>query len=245
MTSCDLQAIVLSSDTAVVESISSCLKEMGINAAIHRDASSATQVLTRQKTDAFFVDRELDPEFSVLREMRSSTSSRSAVAFAIVPRQSSANGAFRAADFVMDKPLAAPSVNRTLRAAYGIMLKERMQYFRHSLRTNATLIDSAQRTFPAQTLNISQTGIALESVAPLIAHEIVQVKFSLPGKQSPLMCKAQIIWTGDKGKAGLTFTQMSNTDKSFLNGWIESQFHREWHPVAPTSAAARVVNGIV
>lgn len=238
---CDLQAIVVSSDIAVLESISSRLKEMGITPAVHPEPSSAVDALHTQKTDAFFVDRELDPEFSVLQGMRSSTSSRSAVAFAIVPCKSSPGAAFRVADFVIDKPLAAAPVDRSLRAAYGIMLKERLRYFRHSLRTSATLIDSAQRTFPAQTLNISQSGIALESVAPLIPQEIVQLKFSLQGKQSPLICKAQIIWTGDKGKAGLTFTQMSKTDRSFLNGWIESQFHRD-RELDASNPAMKVAN---
>jgi DNA-binding response OmpR family regulator len=238
---CDLQAIVVSSDTAVLGSISSCLGEMGINATIHRETSSAMQALTRQKTDALFVDRELDPEFSVLQGMRSSSSSRGAVAFAIVSRQSPANGAFRVADFVIDKPLAAPRVNRAVRAAYGIMLKERMQYFRHSLRTSATLVDASQRTFAAQTINISQTGIALESDA-LVAREIVQLKFCLPENQSPLSCKGQIIWSGDKGKAGLTFTHMSNPDKAKLKTWIENEFHREWHDFASAGTAPKIAH---
>ena len=232
---------MVSFDTAVLASLSSRLKEMGISPAVYSEPSSAVQALNRQKTDAFFVDRELDPEFSVLQGMRSSTSSRSAVAFAIVSCKSSPGAAFRVADFVIDKPLAATRVDRTLRVAYGIMLKERLRYFRHSLRASAILIDSSQCTFPAQTLNISQSGIALESVAPLIPREIVQLQFSLPGKQNPLICKAQIIWTGDRGKAGLTFTQMSNTDRSFLNGWIESQFHRD-RELDAASTAMKVAN---
>jgi hypothetical protein len=241
-TACELQAVVVSSDSSVVDSISSCLKEMGITANVYSEPSSAMQTFTRQKTDAFFVDRELDPEFSVLRGMRTSSSSRGAVAFAIVPSEHSGSGAFQLANFVIDKPLAMSRVNRTLRAAYGIMLKERMQYFRHALRTSATLIDSANRTFPAQTINISQSGIAVETAAPLVAREIVQVKFCLPENQTPLSGKGQVIWTGDKGKAGLTFTQMSNADKQQLASWIENEFHREWHPGALMASAARTAH---
>ena len=237
---CDLQAVVVSCDPMVVNSISSCLNELGITAAVHRETSSAMQTLSRQKTDAFFVDRELDPEFSVLSGMRRSTSSRGAVGFAIVPREAPAGGAFRVADFVIDKPLASSRVNRTLRAAYGIMLKERMRYFRHSFRTEATLVDATYRRFLAQTSNISQTGIALECAAPLTARESVQLQFCLPCDQEKLNCKAQIIWIAEKGKAGLTFTQMSNADKERLTAWIEAEFHRTYSVVLPGGAAARM-----
>jgi len=231
MNSCEMQAVLVSSDPVVVNSVSESLEKLGIAAAVYRETSAAIGTLSSQKTDAFLVDRELDPELSVLKAMRHSTSSRNAVAFAICSQDSSAKGAFRVADFVMDKPLATHRVNRTMKAAYGIMLKERMRYFRHSLRTEATLIDSGSRRFIAQTTNISQTGIGLECVAPLIARQIVQLEFALPSDQEKLNCKAQVIWLADNGKTGLTFTEMSSADRERLNEWIESQFLRRLNPV--------------
>jgi DNA-binding response OmpR family regulator len=236
--SCDLQAVLVSSDTGLLDSISSSLSTLGISSQVYQQPASAMQMLNKQKADAFFVDRELDPEFSVLRSMRTSRSSRTAVGFAIIPRDSSANEAFRVADFVMDKPLAHPRMNRALRAAYGIMLKERMRYSRHNLRTEATLIDSTNRKFTAQTSNISQTGIALECAAPLIAQETVQLQFSLPTNAS-ISCKAQIIWTADQSKAGLTFVHMTSADKEQLNAWIEAEFQRQWPPLDPSGTIAR------
>ena len=130
MNSCDLQAVLVSTDSVVVDSVSQSLEKLGITPAVYRDAPAAVKTLNSQKTDAFLVDRELDPELSVLKAMRHSTSSRFAVAFAICSQESPARGAFRVADFVIDKPLASHRVNRTMKAAYGIMLKERMRYFR-------------------------------------------------------------------------------------------------------------------
>jgi len=239
MNSCDLQAVLVSSDSGVVDSVSESLEKLGITAAVYRETSAAMQTLSSQKTDAFLVDRELDPELSVLTAMRHSSSSRYAVAFAICSQKSSSKGAFRVADFVIDKPVASHRVNRTMNAAYGIMLKERMRYFRHSLRTEATLLDSSHRRFIAQTSNISQTGIALECVAPLMVRQVVQLQFALAGDQQKLSCKAQVIWMADNGKTGLTFTDMSNADRERLTEWIESQFLRRLHPTTPVSARAR------
>jgi DNA-binding response OmpR family regulator len=244
MNSCDLQAVLVSSDTVVVNSMSESLEKLGITAAVYRDTSAALRTLSSQKTDAFVVDREADPELSVLKAMRNSSSSRFAVGFAICSH-SSAKGAFSVADFVIDKPLALHRVNRTMKAAYRIMLKERMRYFRHSLRTDVTLIDSSFRRFIAQTINISQTGIGLECVAPLISRQIVQLEFALPGDQQKLNCKAQVIWLADNGKTGLTFTDASNPDRERLNEWIESQFLRRLQPTMPMNASARAAHATV
>src|SRR6185312_5969381 len=230
LNTCDLNAVVISGDPVVVASLSSCLEKFGISAAVCQETSAAMQILRNQKTDAFLVDRECDPEFSVVKAMRNSTSSRSAVAFAIISEMSSANGAFRAADFVMDKPLASKRVNRTMQAAFGIMLKERMRYSRHSLRTPATLVDANARQFPAQTTNISQTGIALDCAVPLSAGEVVQLEFALPGDARKLNCKAQVIWIADD-KAGLTFKGMNEIARERLNEWIESRFLHQVHHV--------------
>jgi hypothetical protein len=237
--SCELQAVVVSTDKVVVDSISSCLNEWGITAAVHQETSSAIQTLAGQKTDAFFVDRELDPEFTVLESMRSSPSSHGAVAFAILPQRHSARGAFRVADFLMDKPLVTTRLSRALRAAYGIMLKERMRYFRCSLEAEATLVDSTHRRFLTQISNISQAGMALECAAPLLAREVVQLQFCLPGDRRRLSCKAQIIWTADKGKAGLAFRHIADDDKARLTEWIESAFLREWQPRLPMATTQR------
>ena len=242
MNSCDLQAVVVSSDPVVVNSVSASLAKLGITAAVYQEISAAMQTLSSQKTDAFLVDREVDPELSVLRAMQHSTSSRYAVGFAICSDESPATGAFRVADFVIDKPLASHRVNRTMKAAYGIMLKERMRYFRHTLRTEATVIDSSYRRFVAQTSNISQTGMALECVAPLVARQIVQLEFALPGDREKLSCKAQVIWIADNGKTGLTFTDMSSAHRDQLNEWIESQFLRRLNPALPVKISARSIH---
>ena len=238
--SCELQAVVLSTDSAAVDSLCSCLNTLGISPALHREVSSAIGVLSRQKTDAFFVDHELDSEFALLKGVRGSPSSRGALGFALVPQKVSPNRAFRLADFVIDKPLAETRLIRTLRAAYGIMLKERMRYFRHSVEVEATLVDRTQRTSAAQIRNISQTGLAIVSPAQLIARESVQLHFCLPGDKERINCKAQIIWTADSGKAGLAFTHLAPSHKLRLTEWIESKFLSEWQPVVSIGATQRL-----
>jgi hypothetical protein len=234
---CELEAVIVSVDSSVITAMTDCLGELGIHANVEA-RSSAIEMLAKRKTDAFFVDKELDPELTVIEHVRTSPSSRTAVTFAIVPASDASGLALRRADFVVDKPLTHEHVRRSLRASYGIMLKERRRYTRYALMGEAKLKDSTGRTFLVRTTNISQTGLALECPAPLIEGESVQVQFRLPHSNKPSSFHAQVIWTAANGKAGLAFTRMRAVDRDTLTEWIDGEFLRQWHPLIPEAAAA-------
>lgn len=235
--SCELEAVIVSSDPLVVASMSECLGELGIRPTIHA-RSSAIEVLAKCKIDAFFVDQELDPDFSLIKQVRTSSSSRAAVTFAILPRSGADPTGFRSADFVIDKPLAREHLRRSLRASYGIMLKERRRYTRYALTCEARLQDSSSRRFAATTTNISQTGLALQCAAPLRQGEGVRVELRFPDNHDLSKFKAQVIWTAN-GRFGLAFTGMSSADRERLTEWIDGEFLRQWHPYIPEGVAER------
>ena len=234
----ELQAVIVSRDPEVLRVVSGCLNELGITGVCPQERDAAIQLLHTQKTDAFFVDQELDPELSVLHQMRSSSSSRSAIGFAIVPSTSNGIRACRTADFVVSKPVGASEVRRTLRAAYGMMLKERRRYSRHTLRCEAVLLDNSGRKCLARTTNLSETGIALECEVSLTAGQLVRLKVPLPDNSRPCHFEGRVIWSAANGKAGLVFTHMSSRDRERLTEWIDAEFLRQWHPVIPQSVAA-------
>jgi|SRR6185312_3539609 PilZ domain-containing protein len=241
---CELHALVVGRDVTMVDAILPSLRELGIAPSVYAQPDPALQMLTQEKVDALFIDRELDPELTVLKRMRNSPSNRGAVAFAIVAERKFPDNASSAADFVMDKPLAPVAVNRAVRAAFGMMLKQRKRYFRYPLRVPVCLTDSSYRRFVGETLNISKTGIAVECAAPWVAADTVQLEFELPRSSYKLSCRAQLIWLGEQGKAGLCFTHMNAADKRCLEDWIEEEFHRslQMPALATRSKAARRMN---
>ena len=162
--------------------------------------------------------------------------------FAIVTGLDAARTGLRIADFLIDKPILREHLRRSLRASYGIMLKERRRYTRYGLSCDATLQDSSGQTFPAFTTNISQSGLALECAAPLIEGENVQVQFCLPHSRNLSKFKAQVIWTSSNSKAGLAFTRMSSADRELLSEWIDGEFLRQWHPYIPEGVAERFMH---
>lgn len=236
----EFQAVVVGSDRAVVDSVFPCLKELGIAPSVHSHTASALQTLTRQKIDALIVDREADPELSLLRRIRTSPSSSAAVAFAIVPERNGLPKASSLADFIMDKPLAPLSMNRAVRAAFGIMVHERKRYFRHSVKLPIHVTDATYRRFFGQTMNISETGAAIECAAQLKARDRVQLEFEVPGADEKVICKAHVIWAAGQSKAGVAFTHMKSADRRCLATWIGEEFHRQWRlPAVKTPAWSR------
>lgn len=226
MNTYELQAAVVATDPLVINSIPSSLRKIGVVTTVFQDTPSAIHAMGIKKLDAFFVDRELDPDLSVLKTMRTARGNRKALGFAIIPREQTAGGAFRVADFLIDKPVTAGRVDQALRAAHGIMLKERMRYFRKSLDTPVTLVDSKGHATPAVMVNISQGGLAVASVASLCVGEIHQIKFSLEENHKPLNCVARVIWSDARGKAGLCFTDTKSSDIGQLVAWIEQEFNK-------------------
>lgn len=224
MNSYELQAAVVATDPRVIDSIPLSLRKIGIATTVFRDTQSAIEAMDVRKLDAFFVDRELDPELFVLKTMRAARGNRKALGFAIIPREQSSGGAFRVADFLIDKPLALGRVDQALRAAHGIMLKERMRYFRMSLHTSVTLVDSTGHTTSARMINISQGGLAVASTASLSVGQVHQIKFCLPENDKPLNFVGRVIWSEDRGKAGFCFTDANSSDMGQLVPWIEKEF---------------------
>jgi DNA-binding response OmpR family regulator len=70
MNSCELQAAIVTNDANVMHAIALSLKKIGTASTVYHDKESALQAMHRTKVDALFVDREIDPELSLLNEMR-------------------------------------------------------------------------------------------------------------------------------------------------------------------------------
>ncbi|HET9743431.1 MAG TPA: PilZ domain-containing protein [Terriglobales bacterium] len=218
-----LNAIIVSQDQTILEALPETLKSMGINSTIHTPAT-VLSAIGKQKSDAFFVDRDIDPELSVLARMRSSLSNQRAVAFAIVPREAAADGSFRLADFILEKPVLVSKIKQTLRAAYGFMIAERRRYFRCQLSGPATVVKSTNDKIAAELKNISQTGIAFHTSAPVAAGDVVQICFSLPGSPEPVTPSCRIIWSDAQSRAGAAFATMTPEHRTIISRWIVHQF---------------------
>ena len=225
MNSYGLRAAVVTSDIDVAESVATSLERLGIQSMHYEETELAIERVIGYKFDACFVDRDIDPELSVLTNMRTSRGNSRSLGFAIIPGNQPLGGSFRLADFMLTKPIVTVRLDQTLRAAYGIMLTERLKYFRKPLRTTVTLIDAAPQSVSAVSINISRGGMALECQEPLASGQTFQIEFRVPVIKEVISCRAQVVWSDGHSRAGVSFGQMNTRQTAVLNSWLEKEFH--------------------
>ena len=220
-----LQALLLSRDPEVHRTIRRVLDAANIDLDLSNDSDQARHILMRRKYDALLVDCDDMPHGPlVLRELRRGKSNKSCIAFAIVNGKTSIQQAFEmGANFVLDKPISLERATRSVRAAQGLIMRERRRYHRHVVKaTGAILVDQGAE-LPLNITNISHGGISVECSRKLDEGGAARVRLQLPGTKRALDIKGEIVWSTPEGRAGIRFQILSAEAKKDLDAWLEQR----------------------
>jgi hypothetical protein len=211
-------ALVFCKDAPTRQLILESLHPLAILPEICEDGVVAASLLDKQKFEAVIVDLLLgDEAVLVLRQVRLSRANRTAVTFAITTgTQASARPD---STFVLQRPLSAAAVCQTLRAAFGMVVRERRRYFRCPVEIPAFLRARQPEDLLCQTVNISEGGIAIKVLATLDS-EFALLRFSLPGRASQLFAETKVVWRGRGGMVGLQFESLAAPQKQELQEWL-------------------------
>ncbi len=220
-----LQALLLSRDPEVHRTIRRVLDAANIDLDLCNNADQARHILIRRKYDAVMVDCDDIPDGGlVLRELRKGKSNKSCIAFALVNGKTNVQQAFEmGANFVLDKPISVERATRGVRAAQGLIMRERRRYHRHLVHaTGAILVDSGAELKLSIT-NISHGGISIECSRQLDEGGAARLRFQLPGSKRSLEIKGEIVWSTPEGRAGIRFQVLSAEAKDDLDSWLEKR----------------------
>jgi ActR/RegA family two-component response regulator len=220
-------ALLVSADPVTVQQFSLALRELSISPAACQDAASAALLLKHRKFDAVIVDLQLGNQPGlILDEVRLSPSNRTAVTFGIGDNYVAGTAAFRRkSQFVFERPLSAQSIRKTLKPAYGLILRERRRYFRYPVSIPVIIRKENGQETCSNSVNISSRGMALSTHVPLAPGENVRVKFTLPDHQAPVLAKSTICWL-KTGHIGLRFVTLSQEHESVLQGWLSQRLEQ-------------------
>ena len=218
-----LQALLLSRDPEVHRTLRRVFDTANIDVELCNNAEQARQFLIRRKFDAFLVDcDDLQNGPAVLRELRQGKSNKSCIAFALVNGRTSVQQAFEmGANFVLDKPISLERATRSVRAAQGLIMRERRRYHRHLIRASGSILVDAGSELPVNITNISQGGISIECARQLDQGGAARLRFQLPGAKMALEIKGEVMWSTTEGKAGIRFQILSVDVKKELENWLE------------------------
>jgi CheY-like chemotaxis protein len=228
-------ALVISDDEATVRQLTEGMKQFAISAEICRDAGIALQSLGRRHFEAVVVDLKMYQAKEIMERVRLAPSNQTATTFAITEGPGAASVFSAGANFVLERPVSEESLSRSLRAAYGIIMRERRRYFRCPVAIPVVVRNPEGRETQYETINISESGIAIRIPAHVNSGTEVGVRFRLPQNQTRFVVQSKICWSDGTGRTGLQFLNLPLPQKSELQGWLSHRLEE----VLPEAVASK------
>jgi response regulator RpfG family c-di-GMP phosphodiesterase len=219
-----IRILLVSRNIQTIETLCQHMQKVAMHVETACDVDSANRKLCHCKFEGVIIDLELgDVGLQLLKRLRGLTSHRHAVSFAIVGNEIEAGIEYQAhATFVLQRPFSAPAVIRTLRASYPMMFRERRRDYRYPIEMRL-MITVGETESPASSINISETGIAVESSAALTIGTRVRLRLDLPGMAESLKMSGEVRWTDPTGRAGIHFLDVAGLLAQRLQVWLSER----------------------
>lgn len=217
--------LLISNDAAVVEQVAEGMRAFGITTEVCGEVGMVLPLLSRQKFEAVMVDVEVGQAEQILVQLRLSPSNRTAVTFAITDPQKPAPLVTQP-NFVMEKPLLPSSVARTLKAAFGLIVRERRRSFRCPTMVPAVVLSDGRES-NCHVINISEGGMAIAQSPALKHGGQVRVLFTLPGQQVRFTVESEVCWYDETGLAGLRSLAIPAGQQSVLQEWLAAKLEED------------------
>src|SRR5260370_36102897 len=131
----------------------------------------------------------------VWKETRNWSSNEPAVLFSVSDNQAETTDAFKAGStFVLRRPLSATWIDLSLKAAYGLIVRERRRYFRCPMEAPVIILRTSMPIAHDQTVNVSEAGMSIITAASLEPGDRVQLQFTLAGDEFQFALESTVCW---------------------------------------------------
>jgi len=121
----------------------------------------------------------------------------------------------------MRRPFSAASIDLSLKAAYGSIVRERRRYFRYPVEVPVAILRAATQTVHGHTFNVSEGGMSIITAVSLGTGDPVQLQFDLPGNGFHFELESTVCWAKDQ-QVGMRFNSLSRQQTSKLQEWLSS-----------------------
>lgn len=219
------RVLLVCNDEAVIEHLTESMHQLAIATEVCLHAETALGLVNLKKFEGIMVDFEMEKADQILERLRLSPSNRTAVTFAIAA-SGKTPGLGIQANFLMERPLSPASVGRTLKAAFGMIVRERRRSFRCPVDLPASIQANGQQT-KCNLVNISEGGMAINKAPLLKPGTKVRTLFTLAGETVRFKIEAEVCWYDEKGRAGLRSLMIPSEQKSILQVWLAAKLEED------------------
>ena len=236
-----LTSLLVCADAKAVQVLSRILQELSIDVEHCSDPHAAVARLAGQRFDAIVVDcADEQAAIELFVAARRSTANRTTLAVAMVDNRSQVRDVFaNGANFVLYKPVTAERAASSLRAARSLMRRERRRNQRIPLHTDASITYGSTENAAATLVELSESGVAIQSGRRLPPACKVYFQFTLPGHVSLVRLSGEVMWQDASGRVGIRFVDVPQTSRRVLTEWLQANVSRQ----AETAQTAAPVAG--
>ncbi len=231
------QSLVLCRDPDVLRTLCPLLFEMNMGVEICLGSSGATRMVRKRKFDAIIVECDNEGNgLEVLQELRSTSPNQDTITVGVVDDYKVMKAAFATgANFVLSKPISTEDASRILRFTKGLIGRMVRRFLRIAVH-HLSHVNIGGMTDPAFILDLSEGGIAIQSLAPMQDEQVVTLSFQMPGTLHTIKTTAKVVWTDASGRIGMEFQELGDQDRKRLKLWVEEKLKNS--PTDSTSGEA-------
>lgn len=181
----------------------------------------AARMVRKRKFDAIIVECDKDGVgLDVLQEVRADSLNQGTIAVGVVDDYEVMKEAFATgANFVLSKPVSPEDASRILQFTKGMIGRMVRRFLRVAVH-HLSHVEIGGMNDPAFILDLSEGGIAIQSLAPIQYGESIQLRFQLPGTQHQIQAMARVVWTDATGRIGMEFDEVSTAHREQLKTWV-------------------------
>ena len=227
----NLESLLISDDAALLGVLRPTLEKIAVDVRVCADCKAASDLLAKYKFDAVIVDcDDLAGGADLLKSIHKTQSNARSVSFAVLNGKTTTQEAFQAgANFVLQKPLTPLNATRCFNAALNFMVRERRRYFRLPVEMAVRILLPNTPELNAITTNVSEGGMAIRVKGMLPRDAEAKLQFSLPGSNTSLEVKCEIVWADGTGRAGIRFVKVPQSSQYQLDKWLTERIRNELH----------------
>lgn len=243
-----LTSLLVCADAKAVPMLTRILAGLGIGVEHCDDPPTALARLGTQPFDALLVDcKEETPAFELIASVRKTRVNKATLVIAMVDGRNRVRDVFaKGANFVLYKPISLERAGASLRAAHGLMRRERRRNQRISLHTNACLAYATTESAPGTVVELSESGMGIQADRKLPPSCKVYFQFALPGQVSSVRLSGEVMWQDSSGRVGIRFADVPQTSRRVLNEWLRRNLshHQDTAPAPAAPASTSPLAGL-
>jgi DNA-binding NarL/FixJ family response regulator len=219
-----LSALLVSSDESSAAVLRQVLEELSIRVEACPDSARAGFLLEQQRYDVVIIDGANSAEVaSLLRETRLSRLNDATLAVAVVPSQESIRELFSlGVNFVLYKPVAYDRAMSSLRAARGVMQKDKRKNSRTAVHAHATVDYSSFEQEKATLVDLAEGGMSVLFGKKLPPTSKVYFQFKLPEQKSSVRLSGVLVWQDWNGRGGVQFVDVPKASRRLVDEYLEA-----------------------